>query len=59
MHSNTLAVRSSLYAVRRQIRKGNGGDPTFGTSDMVAELHPKLMGGMTLFFLAGGQARHL
>lgn len=38
-----------------QIRAGNGGDPTFGTPDTAAELHPKLMAGMTIFFAAGGQ----
>ena len=38
-----------------EIRKGNGGEPTFGTPDTAADLHPKLMLGMTLFFAAGGQ----
>ena len=28
-----------------QIRAGNGGDPTFGTPDTAADLHPKLMAG--------------
>ena len=38
-----------------QIRAGNGGDPTFGTPDTAASLHPKLMLGCFLFFAAGGQ----
>ena len=38
-----------------QIRAGNGGDPTFGTPDTAADLHPKLMLGCFLFFAAGGQ----
>lgn len=38
-----------------KVRAGGGAEPTFGTADSAAELHPKLMAGMTLFFLAGGQ----
>lgn len=38
-----------------QIRGGNGVDATFGTPDTASQLHPKLMLGCLLFFLAGGQ----
>jgi hypothetical protein len=37
------------------VRAGKGDEPTFGTPDTAAQLHPKLMTIMTLVFLAGGQ----
>jgi len=39
-----------------QVRAGNGAEKSLSpTGDTMAELHPKLMGIMTLIFLAGGQ----
>jgi len=38
-----------------KIRAGEGDEPTIGTPDTAAELHPKLMAAMGLFFAAGGQ----
>jgi hypothetical protein len=38
-----------------RIRAGEGAEPTIGTPDSAAELHPKLMLGCFLLFAAGAQ----
>lgn len=51
----TVSSHQPFHIFRLVHGSAGRNEATIGTSDTAAQLHPKLMIGMTLFFAAGGQ----